>query len=125
MYLILCYTPHVANNLPRLDIISASARFFSSVSNPLGFDMDLDPRIHTTGLRIRILLFSSVAFKMPTKNQQRIVFFLSFLCLLFSSGTFTSSFRNNKLLRSHKVTKLEIYVFIDFLPVDERIRIQI
>jgi hypothetical protein len=29
--------------------------------------MDPDPRIRTTGLRIRIMLFSSVAFKMLTK----------------------------------------------------------
>jgi hypothetical protein len=35
---------------------------------------DPDPRIRTTDLRIRILLFSSVAFKMPTKNK----FFQSF-----------------------------------------------
>ncbi len=38
-----------------------------SVPDPRRFDMDPDPRIRTTGLRICILLSSSVAFKMPTK----------------------------------------------------------
>jgi hypothetical protein len=38
-----------------------------------------DPRIRTTDLRIRILLFSSVAFKRTSKNK----FFLIFFFLLF------------------------------------------
>jgi hypothetical protein len=33
------------------------------------FETDQNPRIRTTGLRIQILLFSSVAFKMPTKYK--------------------------------------------------------
>ncbi len=43
------------------------------------FDTDPDPRIRTTGLRIRIriLLFSLVAFKIPTENK----FFLAFYLL--------------------------------------------
>jgi hypothetical protein len=31
-------------------------------------DPDLDPRIHASNLWIQILLFSSMTFKMPTKN---------------------------------------------------------
>jgi hypothetical protein len=41
-----------------------------SVPDPDCFETDPDPQIRTTGLRIRILLlFSSVAFKIPTKNS--------------------------------------------------------
>jgi hypothetical protein len=58
---------------------------------------DPDPRIRTTGLRIRILLFSSGAFKVPTKK-------VCLLITVLTVGTFTSFFQNNKLLRlrSHK-----------------------
>ncbi len=41
-------------------------------------DPYLDPRIRTTDLRVRILLYSSVAFKMPTKKS----FFSMLFCLL-------------------------------------------
>jgi hypothetical protein len=53
----------------------------SSVVDPWHFGMDQSPvsRIPVTDLRIRIRLFSSVAFKMPTK----ISFFLSFFAYYF------------------------------------------
>ena len=57
-------------------------------------------------IRIRILLFSSVAFKRPTKKS---FFFLGFLTV----GKFASVFKNNKVLGSHKT--VEIKVFINFL----------
>jgi hypothetical protein len=43
----------------------------SSVPDPLHFDTDTDPWIRTrySRLRIRILLFLAVAFKMPTENE--------------------------------------------------------
>jgi hypothetical protein len=76
LYQILCHTPRVANNLPPLDIISASAGFFfPSVANPLRFDTNLDFRDPYLGSRIKVLLFSSVAFKMPTRIK---FFFLSY-----------------------------------------------
>jgi hypothetical protein len=76
LYLILCHTPRVANNLPRLDIISASAGFFFPVLRIRYVLIRIWILvIHTTGLRIRILLFSSVAFKMPTRIK---FFFLSY-----------------------------------------------
>jgi hypothetical protein len=69
-----------------------------------------------TGLRIRILLFSSVASKMPTKNEINMFFsiFLCFFCLLHSVGTIysTSFFKDNKPLKSHKT--VEIKVFLKF-----------
>ncbi len=52
----------------------------------------------TTGLWIRKQLFPSVTFK--------------FCCLFFTKGTFTSVFKNNKSLRSHKT--IEIKVFRNF-----------
>jgi hypothetical protein len=58
------------------------------------------PRIRTTDLRMRIriqfkiliLLFSSVAEKMLTKNK----FCLQNICLLLFEGTFTSAFKDKK-----------------------------
>ncbi len=45
-------------------------KFQISVPDPWHFGMDPDPRIRTYDLRIRlrILLFSSVTFEMPTKK---------------------------------------------------------
>jgi hypothetical protein len=53
--------------------------------------------MRTTGLRIRILLFSSGAFKVPTKK-------VFLLITVLTVGTFTTFFQNNQLsgLRSHK-----------------------
>jgi hypothetical protein len=42
-------------------------------------------------------LFSSVAFTMRTKNI--------FFCLILTAGTFTSAFKDKKLLKSHKTVK--------------------
>ncbi len=50
--------------------------------------------------RIQILLFSSVAFKMPTKEKFFPVFFAYYM---YTVGTYTSVFKNNNLLI---VTKL-------------------
>jgi hypothetical protein len=65
-------------------------------------------RIGNIALRIRILLFSSVAFQMPTKK---------FFCLLLSVGRYHSH-----KLRSHKT--VEIKAILLFLLVDGRIRIR-
>jgi hypothetical protein len=46
----------------------------SSVPDLQRFDLDPDLRIRTTGFRLKSLLFSSLAFKMPTK----IIFFYNF-----------------------------------------------
>jgi hypothetical protein len=43
--------------------------FSSSVVDLWHFDTDPNPGIRTTELRIPILLFSSAADKMPTKNK--------------------------------------------------------
>ncbi len=68
---------------------------FGSIKIWYRFDMDTDPRIRTTALRIwihtLILLFSSVAFKMPTKKS----FFLEF---------FFATIRNLDSLQRSQVT---------------------
>ncbi len=56
-------------------------------------------------IRIRVLLFSSVAVKMP-KNLR---FFKIVFCLLLTTGTFTLVFKDNKSLRS---TKQKIFLII-------------
>ncbi len=57
---------------------------------------DPDPRIRTTDklirIRIRILFFSSVADKMPSKN-----IFSKFLCLILFEGTLTSILKDIKV----------------------------
>jgi hypothetical protein len=59
-------------------------------------------------LQLRILLFSSETFKMPTK----IFFFINFLCLFLFEGTLTSFFKDKNSLRSHKT--VEIKIFLNF-----------
>jgi hypothetical protein len=59
-------------------------------------------------IRIRSLLFLTVAFKMPPK--------MSFFCIFLAVGTF---FKDNMSLISHKTAEIMV------LLVDERIRIQI
>ncbi len=88
----------------------------SSVPVPWHFDTVSYPRIRTTGLRIliRILPLSSVTFKMPTKY----IFFRSFFCLLPTVGTFTFQRKQNFRLEKFKG-------FLNFLLVDQRIRILI
>ncbi len=60
-------------------------------------------------LRIRILLFSSVTYQMPTNNY-------IYCCLLLFEGTLTSFFQDKKYYRSRKQFFLTILVFL----LDER-----
>jgi hypothetical protein len=73
----------------------------SSVADPwhFGVDPDLDPRIHASDQWIRILLFSSMTFKMSTKTN---LFVQKFFCLLLFEGAFTSS---SKIKSQKEVTK--------------------
>ncbi len=56
-------------------------------------------------LRIRILLFSSEADKMPTKNN---FFFFKFFCLLLFGSVFTSAF---KVKRIHKIVEINVFLY--------------
>jgi predicted neutral ceramidase superfamily lipid hydrolase len=59
-------------------------------------------------VRFRIIVFSSLADKMPTK----ISFFKSFLLTTFEgTRTFTSFFRNKKSKRSHKIVEIKVFFF--------------
>ncbi len=71
--------------------------------------------------RIRILLFSSVAHDMPTKN---IFFFQSVFAYYFLRLHVhcTPVFKDRKSKRSHKI--VDIKIFLPFLLVDGRIRIR-
>jgi hypothetical protein len=62
------------------------------VVDPWHFGTDPHPWIRTTDIRIRILLFSSVADKMPTKTK----FFSRVFCLLHFEGTCTSVLNSPK-----------------------------
>ncbi len=53
-------------------------------------------------LRIRILLFSSVTFKVNKNVLSK------FFCLILSEGTFTSFFKDKKSFRSHKTVGIII-----------------
>jgi hypothetical protein len=65
----------------------------TSVPEPWHFCVDPvpDPQIHASDKWIRILLFSSLTFKMPTKNNLKLF-----------EGTFTSFF---KIKNPKEVTK--------------------
>jgi hypothetical protein len=79
-------------------------------------DPDPDPRIHASDEWIRILLFSSLLFKMPTKNR----FKKKFSCTLLLEVTFTSKVKSQKEVTIQKKSKF----FLLFLLNDRRIRIQ-
>jgi hypothetical protein len=72
----------------------------TSIADPSHFGTDPDSRISTFDFRIRILFFSSVAFKIPSKNSFFSKFLLLFNVLLFTfegTGTFTSVFFKDKI----------------------------
>jgi hypothetical protein len=62
-----------------------------SVADPWHFGVDPDPRIHASDLKIRILLFSSLTFKMQQTNNLKKVFLQDPF-----KGTFTSFFKGIK-----------------------------
>jgi hypothetical protein len=72
----------------------------------------------STGLHIRILLFSSVAFKMPKQSK----FLLHLLITYGTVDTFKSVVNDLKSLRSHKT--VEVTGFLNFLLFDRWIRIR-
>jgi hypothetical protein len=80
------------------------------------FGTDPDPGIRASDqwirIRIRILLFSSLTFKTPTKNY----FISKFFCLLPFEGTFTLFLQVTKQNESR--------FFLLFLLVDRRIQIR-
>jgi hypothetical protein len=53
-----------------------------SVPDPSHFSEDFDLRIHASRICIRILHFSSLAFKTPTKTKLKKVF-----CIIVAEGT--------------------------------------
>ncbi len=73
--------------------------------------------------RLRILLFSSVAFKMPTKSK---FFPLVFFLLITYSSKFTSVFKDSKLLISHKTVEIQVYLIFLLVVgmIQSRIRIR-
>jgi hypothetical protein len=72
-----------------------------------------------TGLRIRILVFSLVAFKMPSKSNffDFFAYYRTYCRYIYS----TSVFKENQPIGSHKT--VEVKFFIIFLLVNGRIRI--
>ncbi len=80
----------------------------TSVPDPWHFGVDPDPRIHSSDkwMRIRILLFSSLTFKTPTKTNLNKVLLLS--KVLFEC-TFASFFKDKKSKRSHKTVGIKVF----------------
>ncbi len=62
-------------------------------------------RIHASDKWIRVLLFSSLTFKMPTENLSKKKFF----CF---EGTFTSFFIDKKSKRSQKTVGMKVFLTI-------------
>ncbi len=72
-YLILCRASKAIALFPPLQGIllppvGQNQPHLISVADPWHFGVDPDPRIHASDQWIRILLFSSLTFKMPAKN---------------------------------------------------------
>ncbi len=96
----LSFSEVVWDTLLVLWIVRLASKLYSSGWHVLhlGVRFQVWERLAKTGRpnRIRILLFLSVAFQ--DRFQQKISFFLCFCAL----GTFTSFFKDDKSLRSHK-----------------------
>jgi len=84
--------------------------------------MDPDPLIRTTDFRVRILLFSLVADKLPTKNK---LLLQSFFFLLLFEVIFTSVFKDEKSKRSHKIVETKFFLLVLFVDGRIRNRIQV
>jgi hypothetical protein len=67
---------------------------------------------------IRILIFSSLAFKKPAKIN------LFFVVVAYYLGTFTSVFKDSKSLRSPTPQRFKIRFFFILLLVDGKVRIR-
>ncbi len=82
----------------------AESKLSLNSRKPWHFGTDPNPRIRTTDFRIRILLFSSTANKMPTKNK----FFCSnFFYFLLFEGTYTWVFIEKWAKRSPKIVEIK------------------
>jgi hypothetical protein len=96
--------------------ISFFTRTFFSTSVPDPFRFDPHPGINTQyryhWIRIRLLLVSSMAFRMSTK----IIFFL-FFCSFLTVGAFT---QDNKSLGSHKTVEIHDFLIYCLLMEGSR-----
>jgi hypothetical protein len=96
-----------------LNILCQNSYPVTRIPDPWRFVMDPDSQIHTSGLRILILIFSSVSFK------QKSFFCSKFFCLVLTVGTFTSV----KIISYLEVKTIELwYMFSIYALVDGRIR---
>ncbi len=80
----------------------------SGSADPCLWLMDPDPDSAPAPDAIRILLFSSLTFKMPPKND----FFKTFFCIVLFEGTFTSFFKDKTSKRSHKTVEIKVFLTI-------------
>ncbi len=83
-----------------------------SVPDPWHFGVDPDPRIHASDLwiRIRILLFSSLTFKMPANTNFLTQFFL--LVTFWRSSVHLHYFSKKKVKKSHKIVEFKVFLII-------------
>ncbi len=90
-------------------------RFFYVISSVVNsWHFRTDPRIRTTDLRLRMWLFFSVAFKIPTENK----FFLCFLLITFLNV----HLHKCSNIKSHKEVIKQARFFLHCLLDDGRIR---
>jgi hypothetical protein len=89
------------------------ARLQTSVENPWHFGTDADQGIRATDLRIRIriLLFSSMDFKIPTK---KLFYKVKFFSLLLVEGTRTLHQSSKKKNHKEDTKQLKTIVFVTF-----------
>ncbi len=76
------------------------------------FGTDPDPRIRTTGFRIRSLLLFFRGWQDSNKTK---FFVLKVFCLLLFEGTFTSVFKYKKSKRSQKIVEIKFFLFFCLL----------
>ncbi len=78
------------------------------VNVPDPWHFGVDALNNGSGSWIRILLFSSLTFKMPTKNY----FFYKFFWLLLLEDTFTSFFKEEESKRSNRPVGIKVFLTV-------------
>jgi hypothetical protein len=92
-------------------MVIAYSMVFTSGADPwhFGVDPDPDPRTHASDwIRIRILLFSSLTFKTPTKNY----FFKGFSAYYFLKVHLHNFSKLKKSKRSPKTLGIKVFLTI-------------
>ncbi len=88
-----------------------------TISDPWPFDTDPDQLIRNTGLRIwmRLQIQLCSSFLSDFQGDTKKTFFSgNFFCLVLTEGTFSTFFKDNKLVTSHRTVEIIVFIIYFF-----------